>query len=173
MSNKEYYATLKSNLVQDLFVRTADENYITARWCVFNHLHIDFFWLGVHALEKYMKAVLLLNGFSSIKDRNGEKYGHDIIRLYAQVESFAAELLPSLLEKPENLHIHDWVTLQSTNSCNDSTATAIQTTATLFMDSACALRICTCWIKWCSQCVAYSVHWTSEHSRGAFVPRRR
>jgi hypothetical protein len=109
--NEEYHAALKSNLVQDLFVRTADENYITARWCVFNHLHIDFFWLGVHALEKYMKAVLLLNGFSSVKDPNSKKYGHNIIRLYAKVKNLAQELLPNLLEKPQNLNIHNWVTL--------------------------------------------------------------
>jgi hypothetical protein len=109
----EYFKVLKSDLVQDLFVRTADENYITARWCVFNHLHIDFFWLGVHALEKYMKAVLLLNGFSSVKGPHGKKYSHDIIHLYAKVKDLASELLPNLLEKPENLNIHNWVTLTS------------------------------------------------------------
>ena len=44
--NEEYHAALKSSLVQDLFVRTADENYITARWCVFNHLHMTSFGLA-------------------------------------------------------------------------------------------------------------------------------
>jgi len=43
----------KNDLVLELFVRTADENYITARWCAFNQLNIDFLWLSVHALEKY------------------------------------------------------------------------------------------------------------------------
>ncbi len=49
----------KNNLVHELFVRTADENYIAARWCAINRLNTDFLWLAVHALEKYLKAVLL------------------------------------------------------------------------------------------------------------------
>jgi HEPN domain-containing protein len=52
----------KNNLASELFVRTADENYITARWCANNQLNTDFLWLAVHALEKYLKAVLLVNG---------------------------------------------------------------------------------------------------------------
>jgi hypothetical protein len=111
MDEEEYYATLKSDLVQDLFVRTADENYITARWCVFNHLHIDFFWLAVHALEKYMKAVLLLNGCSAITDINGKKYNHLIARLYASIKNLTQELLPDRLNQPLNLKIHNWLTL--------------------------------------------------------------
>jgi hypothetical protein len=46
----------KHNLVLELFVRTADENYVTARWCAINQLNTDFLWLSVHALEKYLKA---------------------------------------------------------------------------------------------------------------------
>jgi hypothetical protein len=52
----------KNNLVHELFVRTADENYIAARWCAINRLNTDFLWLAVHALEKYLKAALLVNG---------------------------------------------------------------------------------------------------------------
>lgn len=48
----------KNNLARELFVRTADEN---AR-CANNRLNTDFLWLAVHALEKYLKAVLLVNG---------------------------------------------------------------------------------------------------------------
>ena len=42
----------KNSLIGELFVRTADENYITARWCGTNRLNTDFLWLAVHALEK-------------------------------------------------------------------------------------------------------------------------
>ncbi|WP_024342605.1 hypothetical protein [Bradyrhizobium japonicum] len=49
----------KNNLARELFVRTADENYVTARWCANNRLNTDFLWLAVHALEKYLKAVLV------------------------------------------------------------------------------------------------------------------
>jgi len=41
---------LRSTVIYDLFVQTADENYITARWCVVNRLNTDFFWLAVNDL---------------------------------------------------------------------------------------------------------------------------
>lgn len=90
------------SLVHDLFVRTADENYITARWCAANELQTDFLWLAVHALEKYLKAVLLLNGRTSMK------YAHDVVRLYTDVQQFAGDLLPGRLQKPESLNISFW-----------------------------------------------------------------
>jgi hypothetical protein len=94
--------TSQTSLVHDLFVRTADENYITARWCAVNRLNIDFFWLAVQTLEKYMKAVLLLNGKTS------KQFGHEIVKLYAQIRDIAGPLLPNVLVKPQNLEIEDW-----------------------------------------------------------------
>ena len=55
----------RHRVVRTLFVDAADENYITACWCFVEGLNVDYFWLSVHALEKYMKADLLLNGHSS------------------------------------------------------------------------------------------------------------
>lgn len=92
----------KNNLAHELFVRTADENYVTARWCAINRFNTDFLWLGVHALEKYLKAVLLVNG------RTAKGYGHDIIKLYADVRALAGPLLPDRLQKPADLDIHHW-----------------------------------------------------------------
>ncbi len=92
----------KNNLVHELFVRTADENYIASRWCAINHLNTDFLWLAVHALEKYLKAVLLVNG------RTSKGYGHDIVRLYAGVRALAGPLLPDTLEQPADLDIRHW-----------------------------------------------------------------
>lgn len=92
----------KKSLAQEIFVRTADENYIAARWCAFNQLNTDFLWLSVHALEKYFKAVLLVN------DQTTKSYGHDIVRLYARVKKFSSPLLPDRLEKPFNLGISHW-----------------------------------------------------------------
>jgi hypothetical protein len=37
----------KNNLARELFVRTADENYVTARWCAIHRLNTDFLWLAV------------------------------------------------------------------------------------------------------------------------------
>ena len=78
----------KRAIVDGFFINTADDNYITARWCFSEWLNVDYYWLAVHALEKYMKASLLLNGLSSIG------YGHDIRKLYEVVMRFASELLP-------------------------------------------------------------------------------
>jgi hypothetical protein len=94
----------KHSLVTELFVRTADKNYITARWCATQRLNTDFLWLAVHALEKYLKAVLLLNG------KSARKYGHDIVKLYQQVKAIAGPLLPSTLPQPADLDTRHWIT---------------------------------------------------------------
>lgn len=99
----------KHNLVLELFVRTADENYVTARWCAINQLNTDFLWLSVHSLEKYLKAVLLINGLSSRRASPGQKwYGHNIVQLYSDVKKLAGPLLPENLLKPKNLEIRHW-----------------------------------------------------------------
>ncbi|TPG20986.1 HEPN domain-containing protein [Sphingomonas koreensis] len=92
----------KNNLVHELFVRTADENYVTARWCAINRLNTDFFWLAVHAVEKYLKAVLLVNG------KPAKGYGHDIVKLYAAVKAIAGPTLPDQLRQPADLDIAHW-----------------------------------------------------------------
>lgn len=98
-----YLHSSKRDIVDNLFTRTADENYITARWCAMNRLQTDFFWLGTHALEKYMKAVLLVNG------RPVKEYGHNILKLHAKISEFAKELLPLSLNKPTVLQYEDWI----------------------------------------------------------------
>ena len=87
----------KMDLVHNLFVGTADENYITSRWCFFSMFYTNFFWLSVHALEKYLKAVLLLNGATT------KKFQHNIVELYSYVKPIAGGLLPSVLKAPEGL----------------------------------------------------------------------
>lgn len=85
----------KNSIVQELFINTADDNYIAARWCFHESLNVDFFWLAVHSLEKYMKAILLLNG------RSSKSYRHNIVKLYSDVQPLAPELLPTTLFKPD------------------------------------------------------------------------
>ena len=92
----------KARVVRSLFIDTADDNYITARWCFVAGLNVDYFWLSVHALEKYMKAALLLNG------RSTRGFGHDIRTLYGQVSSFASDLLPGKMSKPAKLKFVHW-----------------------------------------------------------------
>ena len=102
----------QNRVVRSLFIDTADDNYIAARWCFVEGLNVDYFWLSVHALEKYMKAALLLNGRSSKEylAQNGKprQYKHDITALYEQVGAFASDLLPSNLNKPGELGLDHW-----------------------------------------------------------------
>ena len=91
---------------------TADDNYIAARWCFVEGLNVDYFWLSVHALEKYMKAALLLNGRSAkgYRDRAGcyQRFGHNIDTLYGQVGSIATGLLPDTVVRPDMLEFDSW-----------------------------------------------------------------
>jgi HEPN domain-containing protein len=83
----------KNSLVKESFVSTADDNYTLARWCFHQNVNVDFYWLAVHSLEKYFKAVLLINGKAS------KPFGHDIEELYAAVQPLAPELLITQIEK--------------------------------------------------------------------------
>lgn len=100
--DQAHFNAAQNSIIQELFVRTADENYITARWCAAEGLHTDFLWLATHALEKYMKAILLLNGGSAMKD------GHDTPALFERVDLIASDLLPNILDRPANLDIPHW-----------------------------------------------------------------
>ena len=79
------YSAEKHSIINELFIATADDNYVLSRWCFHQHLNVDFFWLAVHSVEKYLKAALLLNGESA------KKYGHDIVKLYAAVTPVLSE----------------------------------------------------------------------------------
>jgi HEPN domain-containing protein len=93
----------KNSIVKELFVATADDNYIVARWCFHQNLNVDFFWQAVHCVEKYLKASLLLNG------ENAKKHGHDITRIFPYVRALAPELLPTTLSKPDkNMPDQHW-----------------------------------------------------------------
>jgi HEPN domain-containing protein len=85
----------KHSLVDEFFIKTADDNYVVARWCADNGMDVDFFWLALHCLEKYLKAALVLNG------RSAKNYGHNIKALYADVHPLAPELLPITLTIPD------------------------------------------------------------------------
>ncbi len=92
----------KGRVVRKVFVDTADDNYVGARWCFYHGLSVDFHWLAVHALEKYLKAVLLLN------DKSAKGYGHNIERLYCEVHPLAFDLLPKVLEQSSSLDTKGW-----------------------------------------------------------------
>ena len=78
----------KLEIIKAFFVGTADEDYITARWCATNSMPVDFYWLGAQAIEKFLKAILLANG-QSVKS-----HGHDLKKLLHDVKNLVGSLLP-------------------------------------------------------------------------------
>ena len=99
---------LRNNITYDMFVDSADQNYVVARWCFQRNLALDFIWNATHCLEKMMKAVLLLNGRSGIKSDPDQRkpYGHDLALLYPEIASLAGDLLPDMLIKPNEIDVH-------------------------------------------------------------------
>lgn len=95
---------LKRSVVTEMFINTADQNYLIARWAYHRALFIDFFWNSAHALEKYFKASLLLNGKSTIG------LSHKLEELFDEVNAYAGTLFPQKLTKPHQFpqtHWHD------------------------------------------------------------------
>jgi HEPN domain-containing protein len=84
-------------LVEDIFIKTADEDYLLARWCYFNDMHRQFFWHAAQATEKYLKASLVLNDHS-IKD-----ISHQLSESFKRVKVYGNEFLPSLKQPSQNL----------------------------------------------------------------------
>lgn len=96
----DHQIMLRNNLVTRLFVDIADQDYVLARFSFQKRFYHAFFWNAAQAVEKYLKACLLLNGGSA------RGYGHDLQRLYSAVEAIAGEFLPTVLEEP-NLLIYE------------------------------------------------------------------
>ena len=92
----------KSDIVKQLFINTADDNYILARISFHANLDVDFFWLAVHCVEKYLKAALLLNG------QEAKSYGHDITALFSSVHTLAPELFPEKMTRPDRMPLEFW-----------------------------------------------------------------
>ena len=99
---------LKHDVIRELFLKTADQTYVVARWCFLNGLYLDFYWNAMHAVEKYLKAALLMNGRSSKESAAGRSYGHNIKLLYGAVSAFAGKIMPDRLTRPSDLNIAHW-----------------------------------------------------------------
>lgn len=81
--------TLKYRFVCDTFINTADQNYIACRTCFLNRIDNEMSWQAAHALEKYMKAVLVIN------DVSVKKLSHNLLLLYEELLKVAGDLLLS------------------------------------------------------------------------------
>lgn len=84
----------KEKLIKELFIETGDEDYLMARWLYINDLPRQFFWSAAQALEKYLKAVILIKG-DSVK-----AYSHNLVNLFAAVKLYDTVVIPVRLDAP-------------------------------------------------------------------------
>jgi hypothetical protein len=102
-------------IARRMFVVTADQNYLLARLAHTHQLDVDFYWLSLHALEKYFKAILLMNGNSA---KHG---GHDLVKLHDQVIKLHPKLAfgPLVDSKIDNLHWRSSTVLEFLTRLNE------------------------------------------------------
>jgi HEPN domain-containing protein len=82
----------KYEIVKEMFLHTADENYIIARWAFDQNIQTIYLWNAAQAIEKYVKAALLLNG-RALRKQEKNKDGHNIEKLFNELKSVAGDLL--------------------------------------------------------------------------------
>lgn len=102
---KEAFANLnhfKSVIAYQHFVYPADRDYVISRWLLLQNFSEEFFWHAAQAVEKYLKASLLLNG------RSVKKQGHDLVQLYSDHKSAVGTLAITAFERPPGLHVDYW-----------------------------------------------------------------
>jgi hypothetical protein len=85
-----------TNVIYDSFAIPADEDYLMARLLAQNGLDRGFFWAASQALEKYLKAYLLMHD-QGVKELSR---GHKLRPLF----DAAAALDPSIVNMPLGLH---------------------------------------------------------------------
>jgi len=92
----------KSVFAHQFFIRAADHNYVVARWARIVGLTREFFIQAHQAVEKYLKAALVLNGLPVLK------YRHDIVLLFRKHLEVFGDLAVVNLEKPDKLDSELW-----------------------------------------------------------------
>ena len=90
-------------VITDSFVEPADEDYVTARVLAQKGMHRAFFWAASQALEKYLKAFLLMRGVSVNQDRFK---GHPIAALHAEACSVDGQLATVNTKPHTAIQIH-------------------------------------------------------------------
>lgn len=68
-----------ADVIFQSFITPADEDYLSARLLALKGFHRAFFWSASQAVEKYLKAYLLLRGFSVCK------YSHNLKDIFSKV----------------------------------------------------------------------------------------
>jgi hypothetical protein len=91
------------SLIREMFLDTADQNYIGARAAFFERRDHDFWWLTLHAVEKYLKAALLMNGASASKPT------HNIQTLLGRLKKIDPRLEPPPFVRPKFAGAAGWL----------------------------------------------------------------
>ncbi len=77
-----------------MFLNTADMNYVGARAAFFERREHDFWWLTLHAVEKYLKAALLMNG------QTANEPNHNLMTLTARLRKLDSRLVLPAFTRP-------------------------------------------------------------------------
>ncbi|GAW34121.1 hypothetical protein RA2_01166 [Roseovarius sp. A-2] len=93
----------QSVFADKFFVVPADQNYFLARFTKTYGLHAEFWWQSLQAVEKVLKAGLILNGVSVKRG-----YSHDLERLWDKHLQTFGDLSVRSLPKPKALGDQHW-----------------------------------------------------------------
>lgn len=89
------------NVICDSFVEPADEDYVSARLLSQKGMHRAFFWAASQALEKYLKAFLLMRGVAVDRFK-----GHPIVALHGEACSVDKQLATVDTRPHPSIRIH-------------------------------------------------------------------
>lgn len=95
----------KSVVAHQFFVAPADSDYLIARWLLLNGFEPELFWHASQAVEKYLKASLVLN---EQEVRSRQSNGHDLCRLYEKHVQVFGDLALTRFERPQGLNAALW-----------------------------------------------------------------
>ncbi len=82
MEERLDYQRRRAEIIVRMFLNTADENYLTARWAIINRRSLSFLWNAHQALEKALKALLLFNNIST------KNFNHNLCAMIDKFEEF-------------------------------------------------------------------------------------
>ncbi|WP_299561178.1 HEPN domain-containing protein [uncultured Sulfitobacter sp.] len=97
------------SLVVQRFFDKADEDYVTARFLFLNRLYSQFPWVACQALEKYLKAALLLR--YEIAERK-----HNLKSNFSKLNQCSGVSFPRMIEAPSGFNF----LLEQQNPCGKS-----------------------------------------------------
>lgn len=92
----------KSVATHQFYIAPADDNYLLARWMFINRFIPECFWQASQALEKYLKAIILLN------DMDTKRFKHDLSALYHAHLSICGSVAVASFIKPVALDSSLW-----------------------------------------------------------------